>query len=39
MPGSSEVFSTVLKEMERRESDLMQKRERQSRHSPPDGYA
>lgn len=37
--GVSEVFSTVQKEMDRRESDLMQKRERQSRHSPPDGYA
>jgi hypothetical protein len=37
--GASEVFQTVQKEIDRRELDLAEKKEKQSRHPPPDGYA
>jgi len=37
--GVSEVFQTVQKEIDRKELDLAEKMERQSRHPPPDGYA
>lgn len=37
--GVSEVFSTVQKEMDKRETDLADMRERESRYPPPDGYA
>jgi hypothetical protein len=37
--GVSEVFNTVQKEMDRKELDLEEKRAKESRYSPPDGYA
>lgn len=37
--GVSEIFSTVQKEMDKREIDLADMRERESRYPPPDGYA
>ena len=37
--GVSEVFNTVQKEMDKRETDLAEMRERESRYPPPDGYA
>ena len=37
--GVSEVFQTVQKEMDRRETDMALEKEKQSRYPPPDGYA
>ena len=37
--GVSEVFPTVQKEVARRETDMALEKEKQSRYSPPDGYA
>jgi hypothetical protein len=37
--GVSEVFNVVQKEMDKRELDEAEKRELESRHPPPDGYA
>lgn len=37
--GVSEVFQTVQKEIDRRELEMAEKKEKQSRHPPPDGYA
>jgi len=37
--GVSEVFQTVQKEMDRRETDMAVEKDRQSRYPPPDGYA
>jgi hypothetical protein len=37
--GVSEVFNTVQKEMDRRELDLEEKRAKESRYPPADGYA
>jgi hypothetical protein len=37
--GVSEVFQTVQREIDRRETDLAEKKERHNRYPPPDGYA
>ena len=37
--GVSEVFQTVQKEMDRRETDMALEKEKQSRYPQPDGYA
>ena len=37
--GVSEVFQTVQKEIDKRETDMALEKEKQSRYPPPDGYA
>jgi hypothetical protein len=37
--GVSEVFNTVQKEMDKKEIDMALMRERDRKHSQPDGYA
>jgi hypothetical protein len=37
--GVSEVFNVMQREMDEREQDEAKKREMDSRHPPPDGYA
>ncbi len=37
--GVSEVFQTVQKEIDKRETDMALEKAKQSRYPPPDGYA